>query len=138
MKNILVPTDFSPLADSASEYALKIAEKAKAEIHFLHIQFTPVDWVKLDKEKEKNYPETLKQIGHAKNELHQWEKRAEDLGLKVRTFLTFDAGRDEIIKQLPPRFCGNGFSWRQWSAGNVYGIHCPKDHPQCHCPGAGH
>lgn len=100
MKNILVPTDFSPLANSASEYALKIAEKAKAEIHFLHIQFTPVDWVKLDKEKEKNYPETLKQIGHAKNELNKWEKRAEDLGLKVRTFLTYDAGREEIIKHV--------------------------------------
>ena len=100
MKNILVPTDFSPLANSASEYALKIAQKAKAEIHFLHIQFTPVDWVKLDLEKEKNYPETLKQIGHAKHELSQWEKKAEDLGLKVRTFLTFDAGRDEIIKHV--------------------------------------
>ncbi|MDZ7846529.1 MAG: universal stress protein [Owenweeksia sp.] len=53
MKNILVPTDFSPLADAAGEYALKLAAKAKAEIHFLHIQFTPVDWVKLDKEKRK-------------------------------------------------------------------------------------
>lgn len=100
MKNILVPTDFSSLANNACEYALKIAQKANAEIHFLHIQSTPVDWVKLDKEKEKNYPETLKQIGHAKNELKQWERQAEDQGLKVRTFLTFDAGRDEIIKHV--------------------------------------
>ncbi len=100
MKNILVPTDFSPLANNACEYALKIAQKAKAEIHFLHIQSTPVDWVKLDKEKEKNYPDTQKQIGHAKHELTQLEKRAEDLGLKVRTFLTFDAGRDEITKHV--------------------------------------
>ena len=100
MKNILVPTDFSPLANSASEYALKIAQKAKAEIHFLHILWTPVDWVKLDLEKEKNYPETLKQIGHAKNELNQWKKQAEDLRLKVRIIITFDTGRDEIIKHV--------------------------------------
>ena len=100
MKNILVPTDFSPIANEACEYALKIAEKAKAEIHFLHIQFTPIDWVKLDKEKEKNYPDTLKQIGHANNELSKWKKRGEDLGLKVRTFITYDVGRDEIIKHV--------------------------------------
>lgn len=100
MKNLLVPTDFSPLANNACEYALKIAQKAKAEIHFLHIQFTPVNWIKLDKEKEKNYPDTLEQIGQAKNKLDQWEKRAEEFGLKVRTFLTFDTGRDEIIKHV--------------------------------------
>ncbi len=100
MKNILVPTDFSPMANAACEYALKIAQKAKSEIHFLHIQFTPVEWVKLDKEKEENYPEILKQIGHAKNELNQWKRTAEKLGVKVSTFLTFDAGRDEIIKHV--------------------------------------
>ncbi len=100
MKNILVPTDFSPPANAAGEYALKLAKKVHAEIHFLHIQATSIDWVKLDKEKEKNYPETLKQIGYAKHELNQWEKRAEDLGLKVRTFLTYDAGREEIIKHV--------------------------------------
>lgn len=100
MKNILVPTDFSPIANKASEYALKIAEMANAEIHFLHIQSTPVDWLKLDKEKEKNYPETLEQIGHAKNELNSWEKRAKDMGLKVRTFITYDAGQGEIINHV--------------------------------------
>ena len=53
MKNILVPTDFSVVADVASEYALKIAEKAKAEIHFLHIQYTPIEWVNLIWERKK-------------------------------------------------------------------------------------
>ena len=90
MKNILVPTDFSPVSEQACAYALKIAEQAKAEIHFLHIQYTPVEWVLLDKEKEKNFPETLKQIGHARHELKKWEKRAKSLGLPVKKFLIFD------------------------------------------------
>ncbi|MDZ7846528.1 MAG: universal stress protein [Owenweeksia sp.] len=42
----------------------------------------------------------MKQIGHAKGELNKWEKRAEDVGLQVRTFLIFDVGRDEIIKHV--------------------------------------
>ena len=79
MKNILVTTDFSSLSNQASEYAIRIAEKANAEIHFLHIQQTLVDWVQLDKEKEKNYPQTLKEIGHAKGELKKWEKKAKKL-----------------------------------------------------------
>lgn len=36
MKKILVPTDFSPCADKALQYALTIAEKAGAEIILLH------------------------------------------------------------------------------------------------------
>lgn len=56
MKKILVPTDFSDCANASSEYAIRLAKKMNAEIHFLHLQFTPVDWVKLSKEKEKLYP----------------------------------------------------------------------------------
>lgn len=100
MENILVTTDFSPLSDQASEYALEVARKANAEIHFLHIQFTPVEWVQLDKKKEKRFPETLKEIAYARNELKKWEKRARDIGLPVETFLIFDAGRDEIIRHI--------------------------------------
>lgn len=100
MKNILVTTDFSSLSNQASEYAIRIAEKANAEIHFLHIQQTLVDWVQLDKEKEKNYPQTLKEIGHAKGELKKWEKKAKKLDLTVKTFLIFDAGHQKIIDHV--------------------------------------
>lgn len=37
MKRILVPTDFSPEADSALEVARDLAKKFGAEIHFVHI-----------------------------------------------------------------------------------------------------
>lgn len=100
MKNILVTTDFSSLSDQASEYALRIAETAGAEIHFLHIQYTPVEWVALDLDQEKNYPQTRKEIGHAKGELKKWEKKAQSKGLTVKTFLIFDAGHQQIIDHV--------------------------------------
>lgn len=102
MKNILVPTDFSNCARAAESIALELALKAKAEIHFLHIADTPVDWVKLPLEKEKLFPETLALIAHAKSELFELKKRAENLGLEVKTYLTFNESRkgiDAHIKQ---------------------------------------
>ncbi|HNP19815.1 MAG TPA: universal stress protein [Fulvivirga sp.] len=37
MKNILVPTDFSPTADHAFQLALQIAKKENVNIHLLHV-----------------------------------------------------------------------------------------------------
>lgn len=41
MNKILVPTDFSPYADSALKIAVNIAQKSQAEIILLHIMLTP-------------------------------------------------------------------------------------------------
>ncbi len=41
MKNILVPTDFSPCSGAAYSYAALVAEKTKAEIHLLHVIAPP-------------------------------------------------------------------------------------------------
>jgi nucleotide-binding universal stress UspA family protein len=101
MKNILVPTDFSKAATRAADIAMSIAEKSGAEIHFLHLQITPVQWVKLDKEKEERFPETLKEIGHAKDALNKLVKKAKDKGLKAEQFLVYDVGREEILKHIP-------------------------------------
>jgi len=101
MKNILVPTDFSDAANRAADIAMAIAEKSGAEVHFLHLLITPVPWVKLDKEMEERFPETLKEIGHAKSELNKLVKKAESKGLKAEKFLVFDVGREEILKHIP-------------------------------------
>tara|TARA_R110001599_G_scaffold19503_2_gene74608 strand:+ start:3008 stop:3841 length:834 start_codon:yes stop_codon:yes gene_type:complete len=101
MKNILVPTDFSETANRAADIAISIAEQSGAEIHFLHLQITPVLWVKLDKKKEERFPETLKEIGHAKSALSKLVKKAENKGLKAKQFLVFDVGREEILKHVP-------------------------------------
>ncbi len=86
MKNILVPTDFSENCNKAAELGIKMAKVYNSEIHFFHLINTPVDWVKLDKQKEKRYPETVKQIGSVKAELRELEKKAERQGLECRVF----------------------------------------------------
>lgn len=96
MKNILVPTDFSKCAQIASDIAMELAKKSNAEIHFLHLLMTPVDWVNLPKEEEDNFHETKKEINHAKSELSKLKRKAEKLGLVVKDFLVFDKGREEI------------------------------------------
>lgn len=98
MRNILVPTDFSENCNKAAHLGIEMAKLYNSEIHFLHLMKTPVDWVKLDKEKEKRYPETLKQIGKAKSALRELEKTAEREGLKCRRFLQFDSGQKDILE----------------------------------------
>ena len=98
MKNILVPTNFSENCAKAAQLGIEMAKLYNSEIHFLHLMKTPVDWVKLDKLKEKRYPETLKQIGIAKAKLRELERTAENEGLKCRTFLQYDAGQTDILE----------------------------------------
>lgn len=98
MKNILVPTDFSKNCNKAEELGIEMAKLYNSEIHFFHLMKTPVDWVKLDKQKEKRYPETLKKIGVVKSKLRELEKKAEHEGLKCRTFLQFDSGQKDILE----------------------------------------
>ncbi len=98
MKNILVPTDFSENCVKASDLAIKLAKLYNAEIHFFHLIHTPVDWVKLDKPKEKRYPDTLRKIGTAKSALRALEKRAEKENLKCRTFLEYHIGQRNILE----------------------------------------
>ena len=98
MKNILVPTDFSENCVKAAQIGIEMAKLYNSEIHFLHLMKTPVDWVKLDKLKEKRYPKTLKKIGIAKAALLKLERTAEREGLKCRTFLQYDAGQADILE----------------------------------------
>lgn len=79
---------------------MEIAKKANAEIHFLHLLMTPVEWVKLSLEKENLYPETQVEIGHAKSELNELVRRAEELGLEAKQFLVFDKEREEIDQHI--------------------------------------
>lgn len=96
MKNILVPTDFSECARNAENLALELAKKSNAEIHFLHIFNSPVDWVKLPLVKEGLYPETRLKFLQANTELSNLVKRAEALGLKAKEFIVFNEGRTAI------------------------------------------
>lgn len=98
MKNILVPTDFSENCNKAAVLGIKMAKLYNAEIHFFHLIHTPVDWVKLDKLKEKQYPKTLREIGSAKAALRELEKKAEKENLKCQTFLEYKVETGNILK----------------------------------------
>ncbi len=97
MKNILVPTDFSDNCNKAAKLAIEMAALFNAEIHFLHQLKTPINWVKLNKTEEKNYPETIKEIGIAKSKLRELDKDAEHRDLKSRTFLEFVSDEEAIV-----------------------------------------
>jgi len=98
MNNILVPTDFSENCTKAANLGIAMAKLFDAEIHFFHLVQTPVDWVKLDRQKEKWYPETLKKIGRAKSALRELEKKAEKEHLKCETFLQYQISTKNILK----------------------------------------
>ena len=42
MNTIIVPTDFSPAADNAAEYAAKLAQRLNASVLLLHVYQLPV------------------------------------------------------------------------------------------------
>lgn len=100
MKKILIPTDFSTCAKAAEDYGLHLAEKMKAEIVYLHIVLTPVDWTKLTKEQENLFPDTKASITNAKDKLKALILQAEEKGLSARKILVFNDGNEKIHKYV--------------------------------------
>jgi nucleotide-binding universal stress UspA family protein len=100
MKKILVPTDFSTCAKAAEDYAFNLAKKIKAELVFLHIIITPVDWAKLTKEQEDFFPETKSAIASAKEKLKVLLSRAQIEGIESRKLLVFNDGNEKIHKYV--------------------------------------
>lgn len=98
MKKILVPTDFSDCAKASEKYARFLAKKTGAELHYLHIIHTPVDWSKLTKDQEHLFPEIMKNIADAKEELKSRIKEAEDMGINASKLLIFNNTNDKIHK----------------------------------------
>jgi nucleotide-binding universal stress UspA family protein len=96
MKKILVPTDFSNCASAAENYAFSLAKKADAELVFLHIIITPVNWSKLNKEQEDLFPDTKKAIAEAKAKLNELIKKAKDKGILSSKLLIYNSGNVKI------------------------------------------
>jgi nucleotide-binding universal stress UspA family protein len=98
MKKILVPTDFSECAKASEKYARFLAKKTGAELRYLHIINTPVDWSKLTKDQEHLFPEIMKNIANAKESLKSLIKEAEDMGISASKLLIFNNTNDKIHK----------------------------------------
>lgn len=80
MKKILVPTDFSPLAENAADIALGIAQKANAQIDFIHLFKT-------------------KNGGDSQNaDINHWIEKAKTLGLKSEPILVQGSDNELIVE----------------------------------------
>lgn len=100
MSRILIPTDFSECAGNAIENGLKIAKHLQADITFLHLIGTPVEWNKLPLEKEANYPETKAAIGNATSRLNNLVRKAETEGINACYSLVYNLGVENIPEYI--------------------------------------
>lgn len=97
---IILLTDFSEISGHATEFALKIGSNLKSKIQLLHILNTPVDWVKIPKEKEDLYPETKKAIAIARSRLADLSAQFEKAGLETSSNIGFNFGPENIASHL--------------------------------------
>jgi nucleotide-binding universal stress UspA family protein len=102
MKKILVPTDFSECAKAATDVAVALAQKAGAELFFLHICQDPNMEAHVPAGIERPQQEEDTQVVHSRNELSLLVNDAEKLGLKARQILVFDNGNDRIENYIEP------------------------------------
>jgi nucleotide-binding universal stress UspA family protein len=100
MKKILVPTDFSTCATAAEDFAFMLAKKIQAELIYIHVVITPVDWTKLTKDQENFFPETKAAIAKAKDKLNDLVDEAEKAGLSARKILVYNDGNEKIHKYV--------------------------------------
>lgn len=66
----------------------------------LHVLQTPVNWVKLSKEQERLFPETVNAINHAKTALGARTAQAQKRGVPTVERLSFIQGRDQIMGSI--------------------------------------
>ncbi|WP_091651709.1 universal stress protein [Algoriphagus ornithinivorans] len=97
---ILLMTDFSEVAGFAFEYTRQLATKLQAKVEVMHILSTPVDWVRLDKDKEKFYPETLNAIANAKSNLSSIVHDLEKQGINAFSSLIYSFGSETVFEHV--------------------------------------
>ena len=102
MKTILLPTDFSPSAHWASDYAIQLALFANARLVLLHI-YDPLvamgldgDW--LGRETQKQYDQAIRQLGDLRSRLvHQ--VKGEMVSVVARSGLRASVIEEEVVNQ---------------------------------------
>ncbi len=96
MEKILVPTDFSEFADAAKNYAIAIAKKNDAALHFEHTMLVAVDWENMNESDRLLYPELKKTIEEAEKKLSDLTDEVKKAGVKANYQLTFNEGLIDI------------------------------------------
>ncbi|MTI31093.1 universal stress protein [Xanthovirga aplysinae] len=100
LKKILVPTDFSDCAQNASKIAIELARFIQAEVHFFHMVEAPLNWIKLEKEKEKNFPEVKAHIASARSKIQHLIEEAQKANVNAKENLSFNESPSEILKHI--------------------------------------
>ncbi|MFO7701627.1 universal stress protein [Psychroflexus maritimus] len=97
MKRILVPTDFSPLAESALKIAAQIAKKHDGEIFLLHLLDLPLDLV--DKgSSSQNLPESIFFMKLAHQRFTEAMEKPYLKDLKIHETVEFSAAFEGIME----------------------------------------
>jgi nucleotide-binding universal stress UspA family protein len=92
---ILVPTDFSDMANEAYKVAIKIAGLTDGDLVLYHSLDFPEDWEKGDKESPE-YLHALSEKAKAISAMKSWLKDAEQIDVEVN----FELGTGNFIKSL--------------------------------------
>ncbi len=143
MKKILVPTDFSKPAKLATDAAIAIAKKAKAQIVLLHILEQPSsksfnvtgEASSGDSWEEKLF--TMRLIERAKNEFTKIVQEAESEGVKVSQHLRLGNpfhGMQTVITELNVDLVVMGTSGRSKLEEMLVGSNTEKVVRHAHCP----
>jgi nucleotide-binding universal stress UspA family protein len=85
MKNILVPTDFSACATYATKVAFGMASQYDATIHIYTKINIHYNWINLNEEEKKQYPEDLQKIHNTELLLNEWQRIAKEKNIKLKT-----------------------------------------------------
>lgn len=106
MKKILVPTDFSPLAENALKIAAKIAKKHDGEIFLLHLLDLPLDLIDPTKNSKSNdLPESIFFMKLAHQRFTAAMKKDYLKGIKVHETVEFNEAFDGIMKVSQKHDC---------------------------------
>ncbi|MGB5314836.1 MAG: universal stress protein, partial [Robiginitalea sp.] len=90
MKKILVPTDFSPVADNALQYAIEVAAGFKSEIYLYHMySFDSFNY-------DGNFPRydqpyTKKMVREMERTKLKFKEKITEKGLSMQTFVEEDS-----------------------------------------------
>jgi nucleotide-binding universal stress UspA family protein len=143
MKKILVPTDFSKPAKLATEVAIAIAKKVKAQVVLLHILEQPTsksfnvtgEAISGDSWEDKLF--TMKLIEKAKNEFAKIIQETENEGVKVVGHLRLGNpfhGMRTMITELNVDLVVMGTSGRTQLEEMLVGSNTEKVVRHAHCP----
>lgn len=105
MKRILVPTDFSPLAESALKIAANLAKKHNAEIYLLHLLDLPLDLIDPTQGGSQDLPESIFFMKLAHQRFTKAMSKPYLEGVKVHETVDFNAAFEGIMQVSKKHDC---------------------------------